>query len=110
MSPHYGDLRAYFVNLVRDMATRGVIRQKKGQPLADLVREEAAVVGAALWQDVKALLLEFGISVTALGSDFLDEAVKQAVPPGTFEHDVLRRSVQEGKRMLFDVLLGQKRK
>jgi hypothetical protein len=51
-------LKHYFVEVIRDLVTRGVIRRAAGEPLEDIIARESAVILAEIQQDFAAVGLE----------------------------------------------------
>lgn len=56
-------LRSYFIEVVRDLVARGVIRQRAGQSLADLVRAELRTVIGEMKADVIVVAGEIGVGL-----------------------------------------------
>ncbi len=63
MSDRRAALRSYFLEVVRDLVQRGVLRQQAGQSLADVLRVEMRVVLGDVQADFAAVAAEIGVGL-----------------------------------------------
>lgn len=56
-------LRNYFVEVVRDLVTRGVIRRAAGEPIDDIISRESVAILAEIQQDFAVVGLEVAVGL-----------------------------------------------
>lgn len=56
-------LRSYFLDVVRDLVARGVIRKSQGQSYSDILRSETAAVLEGVTEDFAAVAREIGFEL-----------------------------------------------
>ena len=66
-------LRAYFIEVTRDLLTRGIIKRKNGESLDSLLRSEFLAVSKTLGEDLQTIGTELGMSV----ANFIVDKVKR---------------------------------
>lgn len=58
-------LYAYFEEVIRDLAFRGVVRWKNGQPIDNILQREGMTVAKEVYEDVAEVLKAVGHNVLA---------------------------------------------
>jgi hypothetical protein len=86
MTRNYELLRQYFVAVAKDVAARS--KQKKGQPVKQVIKSEYQQVLSDVEEDLKQVLAEMGFSLAASTVQFVERAmqdkVSQLVGQGTY--------------------------
>lgn len=81
MSAHYPKLRAYFLDVTRELIARGIIKAKTGQAIPDVLASELLTVLRYVQEDLVLLVAEMGTSLASLGSNWLTSLIGKAIAP-----------------------------
>lgn len=95
--PRREALRNYFLAVAQDLALRGVVRRRAGQPLEDILRTEPAAVLQQVREDFAAVAVELGVS-------FLDGSARML---GAAQHPMAQMAAV-GVRALAEALFPGK--
>lgn len=63
MSARREALKYYFLEVVRDLVMRGVLSRQQGQPLEEILQQEAARVFAEIQLDFASVGIEVGVGL-----------------------------------------------
>ncbi len=81
MSAHYPKLRAYFLDVTRELIARGIIKAKTGQSVPDVLANEMLTVLRYVQEDLTLLVAELGSSIMSLGTNWLAGLIGKAIAP-----------------------------
>jgi len=90
MSKRRDALRAYLLEVTREMIAAGKIRSQRGDSLEDILVAEGARVGVGVIDDLRALGIEAGAALAPV--------------LGQRAHDLLDRGLEHGVRLVVEKL------
>ena len=106
MSQHRAALRSYVFSVARELIERGILRQKQGQAISEIVRSEPSLVGKEVAQDLVEVFRELGMTAAFSAAQAGAGLAHQSV-------DALHRGVDDlasaAGRAVFDFFSGKKK-
>lgn len=92
-------LHSYFITVVQDLLSRGIVRRRRGQTLEDVLRAEASTVLTEMRADFGAVLGEIGVGLIGAGVRAVETAA----------HRQIEQIIGDGSTWLSNFLSGRKR-